>query len=103
MRIMSSVREPSTAKNCNAAEVRILIAKHLDVDVERVTDTANFDDLGADWLDHLELMITLEDRFDGLKISDDDAERIKLVGDLIRYIECWQRLSVEPASSAGFA
>ncbi|HME98916.1 MAG TPA: patatin-like phospholipase family protein, partial [Terriglobia bacterium] len=44
--------------------VRTLIANHLGVDVKRVTDEAHFtDDLGADWLDRLELMIVIEDRF----------------------------------------
>ena len=45
-------------------DVRTLIANQLGVDVKRVTDEAHFaDDLGADWLDRLELMIAIEDRF----------------------------------------
>jgi len=45
-------------------DVRTLIANQLGVDVKRVTDEAHFtDDLGADWLDRLELMIVIEDRF----------------------------------------
>jgi acyl carrier protein len=72
--------------------IRTLIAKHLDVDVERVTDDAQFiNDLGADWLDRLELMILIEDQFHGLEITDDDADQIKVVGDLIRYVENWVR------------
>ena len=45
-------------------DVRTLIANQLGVDVKRVTDEAHFtDDLGADWLDRLELMIVIEDQF----------------------------------------
>ena len=52
------------------------------------TDEAHFtDDLGADWLDRLDLMIALEDQFPGLEITDDIIDRIELVGDLIRHIE----------------
>ena len=71
-------------------KIRALVAKHLEVDVSRVTDEAHFiDDLGADWLDRLELMIIIEDRFGGLEITDDDADQIRVVGDLIRYVENW--------------
>ena len=55
--------------------------------VKRVTDEAHFtDDLGADWLDRLELMILIEDRFPAVEITDDDVDRIDVVGDLIRHI-----------------
>src|SRR5262245_2552759 len=71
-----------------ANDVRALIANHLGVSVARVTDEAHFtDDLGADWLDRLELMIAVEDQFAGVEITADDADRIELVGDLIRHIE----------------
>jgi acyl carrier protein len=69
-------------------EVRTLIANHLGVKVERVTDEAHFtDDLGADWLDCLELMIVIEDQFAEVEITDDDLDQIGVVGDLIRHIE----------------
>jgi acyl carrier protein len=69
-------------------DVRTLIAHHLDVDVKRVTDEAHFtDDLGADWLDRLELMIAIEDRFADVIITDEDVDQIEVVGDLIRHIE----------------
>ena len=68
---------------CNTA----LIADHLDVDIKLVTDEAHFtEDLGADWLDRLELTILIEVQFTGLEISDDDVNQIKVVGDLIRHI-----------------
>ena len=69
-------------------DVRALIANQLGVDVKRVTDEAHFtDDLGADWLDRLELMIVIEDRFADVVITDEDIDQIEVVGDLIRHIE----------------
>src|SRR5262245_39064375 len=69
-------------------DVRTLIANQLGVDVKRVTDEAHFtDDLGADWLDRLELMIVIEDRFAKVVITDDDVDQLEVVGDLIRHIE----------------
>ena len=71
-----------------AKDVRTLIAHQLGVDVKRVTDEAHFsDDLGADWLDRLELMIVIEDRFVDVVITDEDVDQIEVVGDLIRHIE----------------
>jgi acyl carrier protein len=69
-------------------DVRTLIANHLGVSVRRVTDDAHLtDDLGADWLDRLDLMIAVEDQFAGVEITDDDVDQIEIVGDLIRHIE----------------
>jgi acyl carrier protein len=68
--------------------VRTLIAHQLGVDVKRVTDEAHFtDDLGADWLDRLELMIVIEDRFTGVVITDEDVDQLEVVGDLLCHIE----------------
>ena len=90
MNILSSSIQQIPATKDRFIEIRTLIAEHLDVDIERLTDEAHFvDDLGADCLDRLELMIMIEDRFGGLEISDDDADQIKVVGDLIRYVENW--------------
>ncbi len=85
----SGMKGDSTTRN-----IRTLIAEHLRVEVERVTDEARFlDDLGADWLDRLELMIAVEDQFTGLEITDDQVDRIEVVSDLIRYIEsAWPKL-----------
>ena len=53
-----------------------------------MTDEAHFtDDLGADWLDRLELMIVIEDRFADVEITDEDIAQLEVVGDLIRHIE----------------
>jgi acyl carrier protein len=70
------------------SQARTLIANHLGVSIGCVTDEAHFtDDLGADWLDRLELMIVIEDQFAGMEITDADIDQIEVVGDLIRYIE----------------
>ena len=64
-----------------------LVTEQLGVDEEEVTPEASFvDDLNADSLDLVELIMSLEEEF-GLEISDEDAERIKTVGDAAEYIE----------------
>src|SRR5262249_56414198 len=69
-------------------EVRSLVANHLGVSVSRVRDEAHFtNDLGADRLDRLELMMVVEDQFVGLEITDADVDQIEVVGDLIRHIK----------------
>ena len=71
-----------------AKDVRTLIARQLGVEVKRITDEAHFtDDLGADWLDRLELMIAIEDRYTNVVITDEDVDQLEVVGDLIRHIE----------------
>ena len=68
-------------------KVRALIAKHLDVDIGLVTDDADLSrDLGADWLDRLELIILVEE-IAGVEIADHEADRIKVAGDLILYVD----------------
>src|SRR5262249_46070320 len=69
-------------------DVRSLISNQLRVDIKRVTYAARFtDDLGAAWLDRLELMIVIEDRFADVVITDEDVDQLEVVGDLIRPIE----------------
>ena len=71
----------------DSKKLRALIAKHLDVDITRVTDDAHLsDDLGADWLDRLELLILVEE-FAGVEIADDEVDQIEIVGDLIHHID----------------
>jgi len=86
---LNFTRQTSARKEGSAIDkIRALVAAHLEVDVSRVTDEAHLtEDLGADWLDHLELMILLEDHFAGVEITDGDADEIVFVGDVIRYIE----------------
>src|SRR5260221_2705977 len=67
----------------SANDVRTIIANHLGIDVERVTDEAHFtDDLGADWLDRPALMIMIEAQFPDVVITCDDVFPIKRVGEL---------------------
>lgn len=70
-----------------AIKVRDLIAEYLGVDAKRVSNEAHLrKDLGADWLDRLELVIAIEDRF-GVEIGEDVVDRIEAVGDLIHVLE----------------
>lgn len=67
--------------------VKKIIVDRLGVDESAVTMEASFkDDLGADSLDVVELVMELEDEFD-LEISDEDAEKITTVGEVVKYIE----------------
>jgi acyl carrier protein len=67
--------------------VKELIVEHLDVDAAEVTPEASIkDDLGADSLDVVDLIMQLEDEFE-LEISDEEAEKITTVGDVVAYIE----------------
>ena len=67
--------------------VRGIIAEQLGVKLEEVTDGASFiEDLGADSLDTVELVMALEEEF-GIEIPDEDAEKMVTVGDAIKYIE----------------
>ncbi|SVD47530.1 uncharacterized protein METZ01_LOCUS400384 [marine metagenome] len=68
-------------------KVKKMVADHLGVDEMKVTDEANFiDDLGADSLDTVELVMAFEEEF-GSEISDSEAEKILTVGDAIKFIE----------------
>ena len=70
-----------------ADKVKKMVVDHLGVDEAKVTDEANFiDDLGADSLDAVELVMAFEEEF-GSEISDSDAEKILTVGDAIKFIE----------------
>ena len=70
-----------------ADKVKAIVAEQLGVKEEEVTDNASFiDDLGADSLDTVELVMALEEEF-GVEIPDEDAEKIATVGDAVRYIE----------------
>jgi acyl carrier protein len=68
-------------------KVKSIIAEQLGVKPEEVTPGASFiDDLGADSLDTVELVMALEEEF-GIEIPDEDAEKMSKVGDAIKYIE----------------
>ncbi|MCL7928360.1 MAG: acyl carrier protein [marine benthic group bacterium] len=69
-----------------AAKVREIIANELGVEIEKVTDAASFvEDLGADSLDTVELVMAFEEEF-SVEIPDEDAEKMQTVGDAIRYL-----------------
>ncbi|MBE3577366.1 MAG: acyl carrier protein [Limnochordales bacterium] len=69
------------------ARVKKIVAEQLQVEPERVTPEASFvDDLGADSLDIVELVMAFEEEF-GMEISDEEAEKIQTVGDVIQYIK----------------
>lgn len=70
-----------------ADRVKELVVEQLGVEAEEVTDEASFvDDLGADSLDIVELVMAFEEEFD-MEIPDEDAEKIQTVGDAIEYIK----------------
>ena len=67
--------------------VKDIIVERLDVNPDQVTPDAKFiEDLGADSLDTVELVMALEENF-GLDIPDEEAEKLQSVGDVIKYIE----------------
>ena len=70
-----------------SSKVKNIVADHLGIDEAKVTEESSFvDDLGADSLDTVELVMAFEEEF-GSEISDNEAEKILTVGDAIKFIE----------------
>lgn len=70
-----------------ANKVNDIVVEQLGVEADKVVEGANFiDDLGADSLDTVELVMAFEEEFD-VEIPDDAAEKIKTVGDAVKFIE----------------
>ncbi|MBR1739882.1 MAG: acyl carrier protein [Ruminococcus sp.] len=68
-------------------KIREIIVEQLDVDEDKVTTEASItEDLGADSLDVVDLVMSIEESFD-LEIPDEEVENIKTVGDIVKYIE----------------
>jgi len=68
-------------------KVKEIIAKELEVDMKQLQPEAKFiEDLGADSLDIVELVMALEEEF-GLDIPDEDADKLKTVGDALNYLQ----------------
>jgi acyl carrier protein len=69
-----------------AERVKKIVVEHLGVEAEKVTDNASFiDDLGADSLDTVELVMAFEKEFD-IDIPDEEAEKLRTVGDAMKYL-----------------
>jgi acyl carrier protein len=84
---MTVQQEDSRMASSVEDKVKQIIVEQLGVDESEVTPTASFiDDLGADSLDTVELVMALEEGF-GMEIPDEDAEKIATVKDAINYIE----------------
>jgi acyl carrier protein len=70
--------------------IKKIVLEQLNAEESAITESASFiDDLGADSLDIVELVMALEDEF-GIDIPDEEAEKLKTVGDAIKYIEAHQ-------------
>jgi len=70
-----------------ADRVKKIVVEHLGVEEDKVTESASFiDDLGADSLDTVELVMAFEEEF-GIEIPDEDAENIMTVGAAVDYVE----------------
>jgi acyl carrier protein len=79
--------EEGTSMSDTPDRVKKIVVEHLGVDADKVTEEASFiDDLGADSLDIVELVMAFEEEF-GVEIPDDAAEKITTVKDAIDYIE----------------
>ncbi|RMC61532.1 acyl carrier protein [Lactobacillus sp. ESL0259] len=67
-------------------KIKDILADNFEVDKDKITDETNFtSDLDADSIDLVEFILQLEDEF-GAEISDEDAEKIKTVGDAVNYV-----------------
>ena len=70
-----------------AERIKKIVVEHLDADAAKVTEAASFiDDLGADSLDNVELVMAFEEEF-GVEIPDDAALTIQTVGDAVKFVE----------------
>ena len=70
-----------------AERVKKIVVDHLGVEADKVSEKASFiDDLGADSLDTVELVMAFEEEF-GADIPDEDAEKLKTVGDVLNYLK----------------
>ena len=70
-----------------ANRVKKIVAEHLGVEESKVTESASFiDDLGADSLDVVEILMSIEDEFD-IEIPDSEIENLRTIGELVEYFE----------------
>jgi acyl carrier protein len=81
------MEKPMAAEKTIEQRVKAIITEQLGVNPDQVTPDAKFiEDLGADSLDTVELVMALEEEF-GQEIPDEEAEKLQSVGDVIKYIE----------------
>ena len=84
---LNRAEDKDTQMSDIAANVKKIVVEHLGVDEDKVTENASFiDDLGADSLDTVELVMAFEEEF-GIEIPDDAAEKIQTVKDAIDFIK----------------
>jgi acyl carrier protein len=88
VRVAAQSKKHEVGTMSNIAErVKKIVVEHLGVEPEKVTEQASFiDDLGADSLDTVELVMAFEEEF-GCEIPDDAAETILTVGDAVKFLE----------------
>lgn len=67
-------------------KLKLLICEQLDVEEEKVTEESSFEDLGADSIDLLDFITSVEEEFD-IEIPDESTDNLKTVGDVVKYIE----------------
>ena len=73
-------------------KIKDIIVEQLDVEEDAVTMEASItEDLGADSLDVVDLVMSIEESFD-VEIPDEEVENIKTVGDIVKYIDCFKKL-----------
>jgi acyl carrier protein len=88
-RFANCQEQPTRGKTMSdvAERVKKIVVEHLGVEADKVTENASFiDDLGADSLDTVELVMAFEEEF-GCEIPDDAAEHILTVGDAVKFLE----------------
>src|SRR5438132_3644689 len=86
-RAINTNRTNFMAEKSNEEKVKDIIVEQLGVNPEQVTPTASFiEDLGADSLDIVELVMAFEEEF-SVEVPDEDAEKLQTVGDVMKYIE----------------
>jgi acyl carrier protein len=82
----NEVRHAAIINEDLAVIVRKIVVDNLEIEARHISDHARLFDLGADWLDRVELILAVEDYFD-IELADDGIENIVVVGDLIHLVE----------------
>ncbi len=67
-------------------KIRGIISDQLDIEIEKISSETTFEEIDADSLDLVELVMALEEEFE-IEISDEEIEKIKSVGDVVNYID----------------